>query len=381
MSLPQSVRRWNHHRIDLMKSIALGCVRGIFDSRSQFLKEGQASKNILVLRLDDKIGDSITATGFLRELKKQFPTHRLTVLAGAGTAAVYRHSPSVDEVIIARKGFFSTLSLFARLRRQTYRSIINTSHILSPRVVFLCSQLQAENKISFLSDSYRLFSKHIQYDPLGDHISLRYQKTLESLGSGSCDLSYFYVVAAEASEKVRRLLREKKIPAFLVLNSFAGSRMRSLNQQTTTSVVRGLLQTDPDLHIVSIGNSNDLPLARKWQAESGLDRWHVFPEVTDFAMNAAFIEQSRLVITPDTALVHLASALKKPLVAIYREDAGGMKERNTRIWAPYGTLYKMILSPNDQSPDPDINLVDVSKIIHAAQELLALPPSPEASHE
>ena len=43
----------------------------------------------LVFRLDDKIGDSITATGFLYELKNKFPRQKLIVLAGKNAAFIY----------------------------------------------------------------------------------------------------------------------------------------------------------------------------------------------------------------------------------------------------------------------------------------------------
>jgi ADP-heptose:LPS heptosyltransferase len=54
----------------------------------------------------------------------------------------------------------------------------------------------------------------------------------------------------------------------------------------------------------------------------------------------ALIAEADLVISPDTSVVHMAAAWKKPLIAVYKDV-----RMNNRLWAP-GTTTRGRLSLN-----------------------------------
>ena len=76
---------------------------------------------------------------------------------------------------------------------------------------------------------------------------------------------------------------------------------------------------------------------------------------------AALIDQLDLIISPDTSIVHVASALDKPIVSIHENN-----KYSFRSWSPSSTLTKTVFSPKDNSIDG----FDVEKVIEFSSQLL-----------
>lgn len=358
--------RYYHHKIkDRIRDFKVVAFKFIFDSSSIFLKTLSSEDPILVLRLDDKIGDSIAATGFLRELKKNNEKSKLIVLAGGGSVLIYKKLAFIDEVIPVKKGFFRTIYLYLKFRKIQFKYIINTSHMLTPRVLFLCSRLRAYKKATFLNLEFKMFNQHVIYNASVDHVTIRYENTLKALNNelGSVNLDYEIKLDPEQEQLARyevQKLRER-FKKVIILNSFAGARFRNFNQQTTENIVKDLI-ADKDVVVVSIGNHNDLPLAESWISALSSSQWLCYPGSYDLSFNFGLVKYSDVVITPDTALVHVASALKKDLVCVFREDGVSTIEKNCQIWAPYKTRAKVLYAPTSIDNPEDINTVNSHQI-------------------
>jgi ADP-heptose:LPS heptosyltransferase len=370
--LDTKIRDWNHKRIDVMRAFKLSLAQAIFPLFAKKSRKENANADILVFRLDDKLGDSITSTGFLKELKHNFSSNRLVVLSGKNAAFIYKKLKFIDEVIVVKKGILQTLRAYLILRGKEYRFIFNTSHILTPQVIFLSSFLKAWKKITFLNSTVKAFTHHIRYDENKDHVTVRYQKSLEAVGIEQANLDYQLVV--DQNEHIRQLekaifeLRQKGT-AIIVLNSFAGARLRNLSQKTTTEIVKGILEQHHNAVVVSIGNEDDLQKIQYWVTAFNDPRWVCYPRQGSLGFNLALAQHAALIITPDTSWVHVASALKKSVVAIYREDES--RERNSLIWAPYKTKNVVVFAPFDQARPHDINTVDVAQVVAGVEQLLS----------
>lgn len=369
----RSFRHLHHEVKDRIRDFKASLFEFLFGSNSCFIQSISLDDPILILRLDDKIGDSIAATGFLRELKNTNPQSKVIVLAGPSSALIYKKLSFIDEVLIVKKGFFKSLGIFLRLRRFKFKYIINTSHILSPRVIFLCSQLMAYKKITFLNAKSKVFNEHAFYDAAVDHVTVRYISILKTLNSkvNNYNLEYEINLDSDQENRALRLIQDLKIrfKKVIILNSFAGARFRNFNRQTTLDIITKLI-VDRDLVVVSIGNHNDLHLAEEWISELKNDQWVCFAGEYDLSFNFGLVKYADLVITPDTALVHVASAFKKDLVCVFREDRSDSAEKNCLIWAPHQTRSRILYAlPKKENPE-DINSIDGALIAEAAFALL-----------
>jgi ADP-heptose:LPS heptosyltransferase len=84
---------------------------------------------------------------------------------------------------------------------------------------------------------------------------------------------------------------------------------------------------------------------------------------------AAIVHEFDLLLTPDTAVVHLAAAWKVPTVALYRSDP------TVAPWLPYNTPNRAVADPRG------IPAISVDQVIAALEELIqerfdATPPAP-----
>ena len=73
------------------------------------LKLPENVRKILVIRLDG-IGDVLLSTPVYEALKKQYPSAKLTVLVGAHTKGVIKMNPYIDNVLVLRNTWFTTIS-------------------------------------------------------------------------------------------------------------------------------------------------------------------------------------------------------------------------------------------------------------------------------
>lgn len=372
MTFSQKIRKWNHRRIDRMRMMKLCITQWLFSPFNRWLKNG-AEQNILVLRLDGKLGDGVTATGFVRELKRLYPQSHICVVTGSGTEEVFRSLTYVDSVLTAKRGFLQTILLWNRLADKKYQVVFNTSHILNPRVVFLACMLRAEHKIGFGNAGRGIFSHHVDIDFNKDHITDRYMKALRFLKiNPAADMSYQLHLRPDIQNLMKAGVADlrQKARFVIALNSFAGARLRNFNQKTTVAIVRKLLEY-PDVKVISLANEGDHRILNQWIDQTYRGRWLNMPQFASLDQNVAILDQCDLIITPDTAWVHIASALKKKLVAVYREETNA-SENNAVIWAPFGTEFEVIRAPSTRENPDDINNVDTDQVANAAARMLGL---------
>lgn len=369
MGISSSIRLLNHKRIDWMRYAKLHLATKLFGSFSKFIKQDQA-EDILILRMDDKLGDGITATGFIREIKSAFPERNLIVVSGAATADIYLKLGYVDEVLVSKKGIMQTLDLFFKLKKRSYLYIVNTSHILNPRIVFLVSFLKAFKKISFGSYKSIFFSDHVKIDFLQEHVTERYRKALKLMQVESSQLIYEIKLPKDCDKRAFEYLKPWKSSGkkIVILNSFAGARLRNFNFETTSQIVKGLIK-NPDIIVLSVANKGDHRILKKWITSDSA--WIHNTDFSSILENMALLKHADLVVTPDTAWVHIASAFKKKLIAIYRQDSNP-EELNSLIWSPYGTDYHIVFSQQNAQGLDDINTVNVDDVVKLALEDLGL---------
>lgn len=372
MSLDQSIRHLNHRRIDFSRAFVLKLTTWLVRGFSRFYPS-EAKRSILVLRMDGKLGDSICSTGFLRELKRAFPERKLVVVAGTSTVDLYKALPFVDEVYIGQKGLFKTLSVYFELKKINFDFIINTSHILNPRTVFLVACLQAFKKIGFGGAKDGIFSEQLTINFKTEHVTDRYRAALRAVGVMNAEkLSLDYEITRDVTDAavVAEHLAKWRGADFklVLLNSFAGGRLRNLSEQTSRNIAELLLK-DPRVVVISAANRGDHDILSRWLRNEKTGRWVHFPQLSTLNQNVALADACDLILTPDTAWVHIASALHKKLVAIYRQDVDPV-ENNSVIWAPYGANARVIYAVSAAGSTEDINNLKPELVAEAILNLL-----------
>jgi ADP-heptose:LPS heptosyltransferase len=76
---------------------------------------------------------------------------------------------------------------------------------------------------------------------------------------------------------------------------------------------------------------------------------------------AALISQLDLIITPDTSIVHIASAFNKPVVTIHENN-----QDSYQLFSPVSNLNKTVFSPKKST----LEGYDIQKVIKYSNELI-----------
>lgn len=91
-------------------------------------KSASASGARVLFISPNRIGDSVIASGVVREINRQWPGARITVAAGGPPAPFFRSAPGVERIIVVNKGKWAShwFRLWAEVVKQPWDVVIDT---------------------------------------------------------------------------------------------------------------------------------------------------------------------------------------------------------------------------------------------------------------
>jgi heptosyltransferase I len=169
----------------------------------------------------------------------------------------------------------------------------------------------------------------------------------------------------QAEARIEKRLAEPGIAEFAILNPGAGWGAKRWPAERYGRVARGLA----DLGLRSVLNygPGEEKLARAAEAASGATAWAMSCTITELI---ALTRRARLFVGGDTGPLHLAAALRVPVVAIFGPTDPA---RN----GPYGTRSVVLRNAESitsharrAAPDEGLLAIDSDAVVAAARQLL-----------
>ena len=285
----------------------------------------------LILRFSS-IGDIVLTTPVMRCLKLQYPEAEIHYATKKSYKTLLENNPYIDKVFVLENGLHQ---LIKSLQAEDYDYIIDLHNNL--RTTIIKFRL---GKKSFSFDKLNLqkwllvkFKKNLMPKV---HIVDRYMKTVESLGikNDNKGLDYF-------------IPEKDKMPIDWLPENFRnGYAIYALGGQHETKKLPlhkmiELCQTIK-LPLVLIGGKEDFEMGEKLISAIYLPTSKIFNTCGKCNLNqsASLIQNSTIVYTHDTGMMHVASALKKRVISIWGNTvpAFGMY--------PYQTDFEVIENKN-----------------------------------
>ncbi|MFN9588977.1 MAG: glycosyltransferase family 9 protein [Bacteroidota bacterium] len=261
---------------------------------------------LLVIRFSS-IGDIVLTTPVLRCLKKQLPDVELHYLTKESYRPILEANPYVDKIITL--GLSKTWMLH-QLKTEQYDAIIDLHHNLRTWQV-----KRALGKIPTYSFHKLNFQKWLlttcKINRLPQtHIVDRYLATVRSLGvvNDGAGLDYFL------PEKHR--ISPNDIPfshqmGYIALVIGAAHATKQLTVHRCIELCRRL-----SFPLILLGGKED---HARGEQIAAADPIKVYNACGKFSLHesADLVQKARVVITPDTGLMHIAAAFKKPIISIW----------------------------------------------------------------
>ncbi|MGU3525334.1 glycosyltransferase family 9 protein [Enterobacteriaceae bacterium C23F] len=264
----------------------------------------QSVKKILFPFVDLGLGDAICHTGIWEKLKKSGYT--IQIISEKRNESFFKNLDCIDEVYIVD---IKNIKAMAMIETDLFISIYSWLK----RKEYYNAQILLRTHYKFaISVGGTLTKPYNTYIPLSEdfHITSPQMHVLEALDLEPGTMEYSLPTLHEHDNFVYSYLTPFSGNKIIVLNPFASVAERSLSLAQLKALTARLSEL-PNTHIFIIGEKKKIEHLD--MAESNV---HVclFNSLWDAV---SLIKQSDLVISVETAVVHIASALNKKQVAIF----------------------------------------------------------------
>ena len=302
-------------------------------------------RRILMIRLSS-LGDIIHALPTLYAVRKNWPNAHITWAVHEQFSHILPGKPWIDEVIFIDKKRLKTVSylweLWKDLHSRKFDLCLDLHCFAKSAAVALVSG--AKDKFGYweLREGSFLVNKPLVGEHKYDHVIQRYLDTVRAMGGTVDAVEYPMVHDPIAVESVNGMLHEGQIDdSYVVLAPGARWELKEWPMEYWCALTRRFC--DDGKKVVLVGSPDDrvkgCAIATAVEHPSILDltgRTSI-PELVEVIRGAACF------VSADTGPLHIASALRIPLIALFGTTSA---ERT----GPYGgTHAHTIISPTSQS--------------------------------
>jgi len=290
--------------------------------------------NILLVRLR-LIGDVVFTTPAIRAIRRHYPDARITYIVEEEAAAVVRHNPHLDAVIVARSPHApgrlrADLALIRRLRRERYDLAIDFHG--GPRSSLLTWLSGAPTRIGYeVAGRGWMYTTRVPRPRAlrPRHSVVSQWDVLLPLGITPPDPELDATEMPDdptAASAVARRLAAAGIGAgnpILVVHVSAGNPFRRWPSASFVELVRRLASKDPKRRIILTSGPSDAAaaaaIARDARARLAPDERPAIVECGDFdlAELRALVGRAALYIGGDSGPLHIAGTTGVPVVGLY----------------------------------------------------------------
>jgi len=286
------------------------------------------------------IGDAVLTTPLIKAVKKKFPDSKLSVLLIPETEGLLKNNPYVDEVIVydkrrQDKSLHSFFQLVNKIRHERFDLALVPHR--SYRSSFLVFLSKIPERIGFDKNqaSFFLTKKVIYQNSLHEidrNLSLIESNGLpieEKLPELFPDKNNF--AKAESFLSENKISTNDKIVAIAPGSTWATKRWLP---EGFARVADGLIQNEK-VKVIFIGGKGEEKLGYEISGLMQSEPVIAFGKLS-LLESAALLSKCKLLLANDTALVHMAVAMKIPVVEIYGSTVPAFG------FYPYGDGHRII---------------------------------------
>ena len=260
----------------------------------------------LIIRFSS-IGDIVLTTPVVRCLKKQLPLSEIHYLIKPKFKMVMEHNPYIDKMHVLQDDW---KKMIPELKEEKFDYVIDLHHNLRTLRVkkdlgipsFSFNKLNIQ-KLIFVKLKWNVMPKHV-------HIIDRYLETVESFGvkNDGEGMDYFIPKEHEVKENDIPTSHQLGYIAIVIGASYFTKKMPVYKLQELCRAI--------DHPVILLGAKEEF---NDGEQIASVDPVKVYNACGKFSLHesADLVRKSRVVISHDTGLMHIAAALKKPVIALW----------------------------------------------------------------
>jgi ADP-heptose:LPS heptosyltransferase len=327
------------------------------------------------------IGDTLIATPLLRELRANFPAAQIDVLVmHAAAKELLEGNPHLNRVhqkSVFKDGKFKMLPFLWQLRRERYDVSLNahTQGRLAYRGI--AAYINAKRRVGHAYDNTgwldrNWFMHAMVPEDYSVHSIENNNRLLPLIGAktllASHEMELFLTPAEE--NFAREFVAANHLESRRVLGIHIGSgatknlMLKRWPLPNYLALLKRLTAAHPQLAVMMFGGAEERePHAQIRSEISGNQLF--FPETRNFRQAAALLRHCHAFLSVDTALMHLAAAMKVPNQIVIE----AMTLNPTNV--PYGNPFTLVPNPAVHGRNTDYYRYDGGPIRGTDEELIA----------
>ena len=360
----------------------------------------KAYRNILIIKMSS-LGDILHALPTLAALRRNLPEARISWAVHDAFADMLPGTPWIDEIIRIDRKRLKSPSYLVRLRRdlhaRRFDMCLDLQCIAKSAVVSALSGASEKYGYWELREGSGLVNKPLVGAHKFGHVIERYLDTVRALDGTVGGIEFPLPVYEEAAVKVEALLRDafgseradegidmtdesdmngKEKDAYVVIAPGARRAIKEWPPERFGEVAKRLVAGG--MRVVLVGAAAEVPLCEAVIHAAGRTEGLVsLAGRTNLHELTELVRGAKMFLSADTGPLHLANALRIPLVALY----GPTSPERT---GPYGgadaTYIHIVVSPTSKATtdepivdDPDcMAAIDVDIVMQSIESAMKI---------
>ncbi len=335
----------------------------------------QSVHKILILRYD-RIGDMIVTTPIFRLIKQKNPAVKIGVFTSRGNAEILEGNPYVDSLFILDKSWIGLYREVIRARQETFDVVLNFIFNRTTSAGILANLVAPRGfKVGQGAYKYRFyFNRLLHLDRSKRHmveVLVEYIESAFGVIFGSSDLAFEIDVNESARRKVDNFLDEHRLTRrnrqdsglgqYCVVNTSATEEVRRVSPSQIQAILNHLVGTS-SLRVLVICIPEERERVEEIVDDVGSERIVLYKSSGPGSLHAiaSLIEGAVCVITPDTSIIHFASAMKTPVLGFFSPL------QQAHEWVPYNVRHRSVLAP----PEKPVTEIPIREIRDALDNFL-----------
>ncbi|NEN75095.1 glycosyltransferase family 9 protein [Pelistega sp. NLN82] len=296
-------------------------------NRRRLLKYNQAQPNSILIRpLGNAIGDAVVHTAHLQQLKSAFPNTKIGVIVTEQNKIIFEHSHLVDEYI--HRNIISYIRNYKKwdwlldFENNFNSASLFMDRILTPNIIIIFRKKYKKYYNLETVKSYDIHYEQKDHTPLSHYLS--YSPLAKQF---SLPAPYSVLYPSDFSRKKVKVYWE--VNKLKILLCPQGSKRQIPENELAellTSAINSKYITQVELMISYTNTADDY--YRNLVALCPQFKIIRSPK-TSLSEYLALIESADIVLAVDGGSLHLACALKKPLLSFFANS-----QPNLSVWTP-----------------------------------------------
>lgn len=335
-------------------------------------------KSVLFFRYDGKIGDMVINTMIFRELKKRYPNIKIGVVTRGAARDIISNSPWINEIYNYEKTPKKILELAERLKGE-YDLLVDFSEFIRVNEMMFINRCGCEYNMGLDKGDWNLFNinlipeKDFSYK---EHVTKRYGAYLKKFGLDSFETDYDIFLNDEREDLAKKIyenLKKEKNSShkgFVILNPYGASKHKNFNMQTLENIAMYLEELNYSVVLIYSPDKYDEVKEFYNKNKDNIPGLFMMEGIKSILDSACLIKYADYVITPDTSIIHIASAYNKPIIAVYPPN-GGTYGVDHLVWGPTSEKQVVLFCKEAKNSTEkfDINTFSFDEMKKAIEEI------------